>query len=217
MADNNPNDFLLVVGKPPTKPAILSYPALFKPKPKHTKTPNVLTYQATIIFPPDYDLAPIRACMERTKQKMERKGVMNPGRRIKETMSEHGNPLHKSEDRAKADDNGKLVLPRGYLPGGHYITLHATERPTLVDERVQPVIDEAKFYAGCYCVFHIGCFVWENSGKWGLSFGLNGVQFARDGERLGGRPDVTSQFAPLEGETPPAAAGAVSDQDGLFN
>lgn len=198
-----------------TKPCVLSYPSLFKPRPKHQKTPNVLTYQATIILPPSYDLTPIRQAMELTRTKMERKGVMAPGRRVKETMSDRGNPLHKAEDRIQVDDNGNKSLPKGLEAGGHYITLHATDRPTLVDERVQPVIDESKFYAGCFCIFHIGCFVWENSGKWGLSFGLNGVQFVQDGPRLGGRPDVTSQFAPIAGDLPPA--GATSDQNSLFD
>lgn len=203
-----------------TKPAILSYPSLFKARPKHPKTPNVLTYQAAIVLPPSFDLGPIKAAMAAAKTKMDRKGVIAPARRITENMDPKGNPLHKAEEKTKVGEDGKPFLPKGYEPGGHFITVHKRVedgRPTLVDERVQPVIDEAKFYAGCWCAFHIGAFVWENEGKWGVSFGLNGVQFVKDGERLGGRPDISSQFAPIAGAMPPAAAAEGGAADDPFS
>lgn len=199
-----------------TTPALLSFPALFKPRPKHTSTPNVLSYQATIIFPASFDVTPLKNAINTARTKMERKGVMAPAKRIKENMSTspNGYPLRKSEDRISVSDDGTKRLPPGFEPGGHFISTHSKNRPTLVDERVQAVIDEAKFYAGCWCIFHLGAFVWEANSRWGVSFGLNGVQFVKDGERLSGRPDITGDFAPIGGgavDGKSAAAGGASE------
>lgn len=202
------------------QPVRLSFPSLFKTRPKHPKTPNVLTYQATLILPPGYDVKPIVDLMQKTRTQMERKGVMSPARRLKENMSGNGNPLHKCEDKVKVNDDGTKSLPKGFEAGGHYITMHRNADfgpPTLVDRQRQPVIDEAVFYAGCWVNAHIDCFVWDNEGKWGMSFSFNGFQFVKDGDRLGGRPDVTDQFAPLEGAAPLAAGGTVSDATNLFD
>lgn len=195
-----------------TDPCRLSFPELFEPKPRFKDSPR-MTYQATLILPPSFDLAPLRAMVQKAHAS-EWKGVMLPAKRTKENMATHGNPIRKAEEKANEG-----VLPKGYEAGGHFISVHGNDKPYVVDERANVVLDKTKFYSGCWARFHLQAFVWENSRKWGVSFGLCGVQFVKDDARLGGsrgaNPDA---FKPIDGAAPAAAAGgtAKSDQDSLF-
>lgn len=63
--------------------------------------------------------------------------------------------------------------------------------PKVVDQNVEPILDEADLYAGCYARMSIHAFAYaptkENPQiKTGVSFGLNNVQKLADGEPLGG-------------------------------
>lgn len=84
------------------------------------------------------------------------------------------------------NDSGE---PRGPEFAGHwFIAAKAgTQRkPFVVDQQLQPIIDENDIYAGCYVNMAVQFFAYENSGNKGISAALVGVQFAKDGERLGG-------------------------------
>jgi hypothetical protein len=76
------------------------------------------------------------------------------------------------------------------------------------DGKLVKLTDPAALYPGCYVHAVVNAFTWENDkGGRGISFGINLVQFAKDGERIGGGggPNPDSFF---EGGAVPAGAGA---------
>lgn len=195
-----------------TDPCRLSFPELFEPKPRF-QGEGRLTYQATLLLPPSFDLAPLRALVQKASQ-AEWKKVMPPAKRTKDNASPYVNPIRKAEEKER---DGRLMA--GFEVGGHFISAHGNDKPYLVDERANVVIDKTKFYSGCWCRFHLQAYPWEKSGRWGVNLGLCGVQFVKDDARLGGsrgaNPDA---FKPIDGAAPAAASGGAtkSDQDSLF-
>ena len=91
---------------------------------------------------------------------------------------------------------------------GHYI-LNASsgqdQPPVLVDTSRQKVINPATFYAGCYVNTDIGFYAYDKGVSKGIAAGLNGVQFAADGERIDGRPTAEDMFGAPAGAPPPIA------------
>lgn len=82
------------------------------------------------------------------------------------------------------------------------------------DGKLVKLTSPKDMYSGCYVHAVINLMAWEHpqSGK-GLSFGLQMLQFAKDGERLGGEggPDAGSFF---QGAKPAAAPASVKDGEG---
>lgn len=97
-----------------------------------------------------------------------------------------------------------LVQQHPEYAGFWVLSANSTTAPHVVDENVQPVMDQSKIYAGCFVNASIGLFVYDNMGK-GIAAGLNGVQFARDGERLDGRPAAGDLFQAIPGAPTPVA------------
>jgi hypothetical protein len=90
----------------------------------------------------------------------------------------------------------------GDVDGATFAAAYSGEsnRPAVVDENVDPILDPGEFYPGCYARAKIHAYAWEHkkSGK-GVSFGLGNIQKVGDGERLGGRPqtDPKDDFDPV--------------------
>lgn len=95
----------------------------------------------------------------------------------------------------------------GYVPGAIFITATSKNPPGLVDADVHKIIDESKFYAGCYGIAEVRAFIYDVKGVKGVAFGLNNVQKTRDGEPLSGRLSPEEVFSPI---TPPAGAAGGS-------
>ena len=63
-------------------------------------------------------------------------------------------------------------------------------------------MDESEIYAGCYVNMFVEFYAYENSGNKGIAASLRGVQFVRDGERLGGEPlEAEDMFSVVGGGT----------------
>jgi len=87
-----------------------------------------------------------------------------------------------------------------------------TTKPEIVDNNVDPILDQKDFYSGCYGYASIHAFTFDVDGSKGVSFGLNNIQKIRDGERLGG------SFTTAKDDFEVVEAGAESDDDaeGIF-
>lgn len=60
---------------------------------------------------------------------------------------------------------------------------------------------EAEFYSGCYCRAQLKAHAFDiGEGSQGVKFILDGVQFIRDGDRLGGRKAADEIFGVIEGD-----------------
>ncbi|WAX17727.1 hypothetical protein PM682P4_00015 [Parabacteroides phage PM682P4] len=63
-------------------------------------------------------------------------------------------------------------------------------RPILINGHKQVITEPNELYSGCYANVSVNFSSYENTGKYGISCWLNGVQKAADGERLDGGSSV---------------------------
>lgn len=196
-----------------TLPVRLAFPVLFVPRPKHPKTPDVLTYQATLLLPPTFDLAPIVGAI---KAAATAKWGNVP------SLAGNGMPL-------KACDGKKW---KGFLPGWRYLKAQSNFAPDVVDQAKQRVYvvgaaandaererarlaAEARVFPGCWVRAIIGAYAWTNSGDKGVSFNLNAIQLVRADERLDGRISADEGFDVIDtGDEAPAAVQAQAGRSG---
>lgn len=118
-------------------------------------------------------------------------------------------PFRDQGERAKEVD-GKRILPAGHEEGAIFLNLKSSQRPGVVDQNVQDILDESQFYAGCYARASVNAYAYDQKGNRGVSFGLGNIQKVKDGEPLGNRARPESDFAPIavEGETAKSGASA---------
>lgn len=103
---------------------------------------------------------------------------------------------------------GKLKSPlrtdwedKGYPENSFFLNCSSKEQPGLVYPYADPVTgkpqivtDPKVFYPGAYVRASLRAFAYDNSGNKGVSFGLNNLQFIRDGSRLDNRVSATNDF-----------------------
>lgn len=84
---------------------------------------------------------------------------------------------------------------------GHYLlNARSKKKVGLVDSDRQPILDASEIYSGCYAYLSVTSFAYDNESK-GVSFYLNNIMKARDGERFGaGGSNPDEDFADVEVE-----------------
>ena len=70
-------------------------------------------------------------------------------------------------------------------------------KPGVVDRNLDPIMDSAELYSGCYARVSLNCYPYNYEGKIGITFGLNHVQKLQDGESLSGRTKAEDDFDAL--------------------
>lgn len=71
--------------------------------------------------------------------------------------------------------------------GNYYITAKNSVRPTVLDRQRQPITEEdGVVYSGCYVNAIVDVYANTKARTKGVFAGLQGVQFAKDGESFGG-------------------------------
>lgn len=99
-------------------------------------------------------------------------------------------------DQSEKSKDGKL--PEGHEMGAVFMTLRSEQRPKVVDQSVQEIIEPHKFYAGCWARASVNAFAYDQMGNKGVSFGLNHLQLVRDGDPFSARPRVEDAFKPID-------------------
>lgn len=69
------------------------------------------------------------------------------------------------------------------------------QKPGIVDEHAQPLLDKDKLYSGAWGRVDCGLYAFNFSGNIGIGAGLNNIMFVKDDERLDGRVSAESAFA----------------------
>lgn len=87
------------------------------------------------------------------------------------------------------------------------INTGSTEKPHTVDQNAQPIMDASMMYAGCFVNADFNVYAYDQPMSKGCAFGLNGVQFVADGERIDGRMSAQEMFGPVAGAPAPIAPG----------
>jgi hypothetical protein len=101
--------------------------------------------------------------------------------------------LRDGDEEADLENNPELA-------GMMYVNISSKQRPGIVDQTRQKVIDETMVYSGCYVNVSMKAFAYNAKGNKGVSFGLNHIQFVRDGEPLGGMTRAEDDFEDVETE-----------------
>jgi len=106
-----------------------------------------------------------------------------------------------------------------------YVTFKSPEKdnkgnvkpaPVIVDKNPKAVItEESKFYSGCWAKCNFNAFAYDKGGNAGVTLYINALQFCKDGERFGGRPDPEKAFEAIPDDEAPA--GGVQDATSMFS
>jgi hypothetical protein len=75
-----------------------------------------------------------------------------------------------------------------------FVNASSKTQPGLVDESVQPILNQAELYSGCYGKASVNFYAFNTSGNKGIACGLNHIMKVKDGESLGGRSSAESDF-----------------------
>jgi hypothetical protein len=79
--------------------------------------------------------------------------------------------------------------------GSFFINANSAQKPGVVDQDLNPIMDLNEFYSGCYGRASITFYPYNAQGSKGIACGLNNVQKLEDGEKLGGSTTAAADFA----------------------
>ena len=85
--------------------------------------------------------------------------------------------------------DGDLERDDEAYKGAYFVPLQ------IVDRSVQPILDRAEVYSGCYARVSVNFYAFNSNGNRGIACGLGNIQKVRDGEPLGGRSSAADDFA----------------------
>lgn len=97
---------------------------------------------------------------------------------------------------------------------GHWVfTASSKQAPQVVDQAINPIIDQSEVYSGMYARVSVNFFAYNSNGRKGIGCGLNNVQKIADGEPLGGRTTAAEDFGGAgQGAAAPATGAPQMNQ-----
>lgn len=161
--------------------------SLFTPRQRKDSKGNAQgdpKYEITLIFDEDTDLAEMKkAALEAGTEKF--------GAKFKEMVKKgkYNWPFIDNED--KVDDNDEPYT--GFENPGIHVKFKTKDKPGIVDEDAEPIMDKADIYDGMRARVSCRPFAYDNESK-GVAFFLINVQKLADGERLSGDPSAEDDF-----------------------
>lgn len=180
----------------------VSYPSVFQPKKNDLN--GEMEYSVVALFPKGANL-------DALKKAAQEAIVKKWGADKTKWPANLKSPFRDQAEKAKNVD-GKSILPPAHEAGAIFMTLKSKQRPSVVDQNVQEILDTSKFYAGCWAIASVNAYAYDQKGNRGVSFGLGNIQFRRDGDPLGGRTRAEDDFSPVaaEGGSSSGGGGAAS-------
>ena len=155
-----------------------SYAHVFEPKAiEEGQTPK---YSVSILIPKSdkKTLDKIKKAIEAAKQAGKAKlgGKIPPKLKV---------PLRDGDEERPDDEN---------YADCYFVNANSTNKPGIVDENRQEIIDRDEFYSGCYGKASINFYAFNAAGNKGVAAGLNNLMKLEDGERLGGGSTAEEDF-----------------------
>ena len=177
-----------------TPEASLSFPVFELPRPRSEGSKPV--YSCALVF-------------DKEAQKSPKYKAMRQQACVKAAKDKFGADVKLGTVQFPFKDAGEKDYA-GYDEGFTYINPWSEQRPGVVDHDVQDILDVGGVYAGMKVRASIAPFAWSNSGKKGVSFGLNHVQVMKEGTRIDGRISADKAFGKV------AAPAGADDSDSPF-
>jgi hypothetical protein len=181
-----------------------SYPQVFKAKKNDLNGKD--EYSVVALFPKGANLDALKTAAQAAIVEKWGADKSKWPQRLKSPFRDQG-------EKAK-NVEGKQVMPAGHEAGAIFLTLKSSQRPGVVDQSVQPIIDETQFYAGCWARATVRAYAYDQKGNQGVAFGLQNIQFVRHGDPLGGRSRAEDDFSAVE--TTGAGEAGTGDATSLF-
>lgn len=171
-----------------TPPAETAYLYLFKPQPAmEAGKPD--QYSVTLLWPEgSKKLKKLEAAILETAE-----GKW--GKKAKK-MLESGqlrNPLRPGSDKEGTNAEEEFA-------GKTFMTIRSTDKPQVVDEDLDEVLDQMEVYSGCIGRADVYLFPYDKAGNKGVGAIINSFQKLKDGERKSGRRPAESAFGELDEE-----------------
>lgn len=181
-----------------TGPVRLVFPAVFEPKRANNNPQNKEKFSTGILFTPYSNLQPLYDAYYALLAK-EFANYWVP--ELQNYQGVHM-PFH---------DQGEKHQYSGFTPRLQYLTVTSNYKPSVVDMRMNPIVDQTKVYAGVWAIVSVNTYPYGKSPpqpKKGVGFGLQSVMIVGDDSRLdGGAPDPRQQFKGVQ-VRPPAVQPA---------
>ncbi|ADK16697.1 DUF2815 family protein [Clostridium ljungdahlii] len=159
----------------------LSYAHLFEP---HAIEGNEPKYSVSVIIPKT-DTDTLKAIKEAVAEAKEQ-GKSKWNGKIPSNLK---TPL-RDGDSERPDDEA--------YENSYFLNANSKNKPGVVDQNVQPVLDATEVYSGCYARLTLNFFPYSASGNKGVAAGLGNVQKLEDGEPLGGFTRAKDDFEAVE-------------------
>ncbi len=182
-----------------TPPFRVSFPAVFEARGFEGSKPK---FSVCAVFDPSAFAAKEHAAFKRMVALVEAAAQ-------EKFRKPHTDPSLRSPFR----DGAEKADLEGFGEGLVFCTLSSMMRPGLIGRDVQPILDEADFYAGCYARATVTAYAYSNVSK-GVGLGLHNLQKLGDGENLTGRAAAEDDFegdAPAWGDVEPVGSGTEDD------
>ena len=162
-------------------PGRLSYANVWEPQSINGSEPK---YSVSVIIPKS-DKATIQKIQQAVEQAKQ------------EAISKFG---------GKIPANLKLPLRDGDIDrpddeayaNSYFINCNSKQKPQVVDQQVQPILDQAEVYSGCYGRVSVTFYGFNSNGNRWVAAGLGNIQKLKDGEPLGGRVRAEDEFDTLD-------------------
>lgn len=161
----------------------LSYAHLFEPHGMEGQEPK---YSVSVIIPKT-DTDTLKAIKEATEL-AKKNGASKWNGKIPTTLK---TPL-RDGDVERPDDEA--------YTGCYFLNASSKQKPGVVDQNVQAIMDSQEVYSGCYARVAINFYAYNASGNKGIAAGLGNVQKIADGEPLGGISRAEDDFGAVEAE-----------------
>lgn len=130
----------------------------------------------------------------------------------KETLRAIKEAVEEAKEAGKGKWNGKIppVLKTPLRDGDverpddeayagcYFFNASSKNKPGIVDENVQPILDQSEVYSGCYARVSVNFYAYNANGNKGVAAGLGNIQKIKDGDSLGGATRAEDDFEAVE-------------------
>lgn len=170
-----------------TGPVRLSFPNILKPGKPNPQNPDRINYGAVLLFPAGVDISVlINERNEVAKAKWADVGTPKGPKLF--------NPI-RDQDLDGKGQPGEADRYAGYEKGAMRIAANANQKVPCVDQRLAPIVDEARVYPGVWAIVTLRCYTFEQQGNKGPTFGLQAVMIVADDTNIGGTGSANPQEA----------------------
>lgn len=171
-----------------TPEGVAAYVYLFTPRQrtnrKTGKPEGEPSYSMSLFFDSDTDIKAMKALAQRV-------GTEKFGPNFVKLVKS-GKMNWPFQDCPLEDSDGNPAGPP-FDQEGVTVKFKSTDKPGIVDENADPVLEKGEIYSGMKARVSARCFAYDNESR-GVAFRLVNVQKTGDGERMSGDPSAEDDF-----------------------